>query len=77
MTTLFRLTSLILFRYFDPIDVLSYFTLPSLEYLELVTGHPLSHSLMILETFLARSECSLRLSVTKLTGLHPTRYGSH
>jgi len=60
MTRLPCLTSLTLSRYFDPLDVLSYFTLPSLEYLELVTGHPPGHNLTILETFLARSECPLR-----------------
>jgi len=63
MTTLPRLTSLTLSRYFDPTDVLSYFTLPSLEYLELATGHPPGHNLTILETFLSRSECRLRTLV--------------
>jgi hypothetical protein len=65
MTTLPGLTSLTLSRYFDPIDVLSYFTLPSLEYLELVTGHPPGHNLTILETFLTRSGCPLRTLIIR------------
>jgi len=58
-----RLTSLSLCRYFDPIDVLDYFTLPSLEYLELVTLHSLGHNLNFLEIFLARSKCRLKTLV--------------
>jgi len=60
MTTLPRLMSLTLSRSFDPIDVLDYFTLPSLEYLELVIEDSPGHNLAILEAFLTRSKCPLK-----------------
>ena len=63
ITTLPRLTSLNLTRYWDAIDILDYFTLPSLEYLKIATEseHAAGHNLTILRKFLERSKCPLRL----------------
>ncbi|KIM37367.1 hypothetical protein M413DRAFT_278174 [Hebeloma cylindrosporum] len=64
MTMLPRLTFLTLTRYFDAMDILDYFTLPSLEYLKIVTkddnGTGEGHNLSILRRFLERSKCPLR-----------------
>jgi len=61
ITTLPLLTSLTLFyKFYDPSHVLYFFTLPSLEHLELVTSHTPDHKLRILEKFLARSKCPLK-----------------
>ena len=58
-----RLTSLTLTRHFDAMDVLDYFSLPSLEYLEIHTVSELAagHNLTFLRNFLERSKCPLRL----------------
>ena len=63
MTMLPRLTFLTLSRYFDAMDVLDYFTLPSLEYLKIDTVSELAagHNLTPLRNFLERSKCPLRL----------------
>ena len=60
ITTLPRLTSLNLTRYWDAIDILDYFTLPSLEYLKIKieSEHAAGHNLTILRK---RSKCPLRL----------------
>lgn len=63
ITSLPHLTSLTLCRYIDPIDVLDYFTLPSLNYLKIIASHPSAHNLILLESFLARSKCSLKTFV--------------
>ncbi|KIM37839.1 hypothetical protein M413DRAFT_251098 [Hebeloma cylindrosporum] len=57
------LTTLTLNRYYDALDVLDYFTLPSLEYLKITTEdeHHAGHNLTILHDFLERSKCALRL----------------
>ena len=62
ITTLLRLTSLTLTRYWDAIDVLDYFTLPSLEHLKIgiIEEHAVGHNLTILRNFLERSKCPLR-----------------
>jgi len=62
ITTLPQLTFLTLTRYWDALDVLDYFTLPSLEYLKVVTmeDHAAGHNLTILRNFLERSKCPLR-----------------
>jgi hypothetical protein len=62
MTMLPRLTFLTLTRYWDAMDMLDYFTLPSLEYLKLGTmeEHTAGHNLTILRNFLERSKCPLR-----------------
>jgi len=61
-TTLLHLTFLTLTRFWDAIDVLDYFTLPSLEYLKLSTVEERApcHDLTILRNFLERSKCPLR-----------------
>ena len=63
ITTLPRLTFLTLTRYWDAIDMLDYFTLPSLEYLKIAnqSEHAAGHNLTILRNFLERSKCRLRL----------------
>jgi len=62
ITTLPRLTFLTLTRFWDAMDVLDYFTLPSLQYLKLSTveEHAGCHNLNILRNFLKRSKCPLR-----------------
>jgi hypothetical protein len=62
ITTLPRLTFLTLTRYWDAIDMLDYFTLPSLEHLKIgtVEEHAAGHNLTILANFLERSKCALR-----------------
>jgi hypothetical protein len=62
ITTLPRLTFLTLTRYWDAIEVLDYFALPSLEHLKIGTvgEHPAGHNLTILRNFLERSKCPLR-----------------
>ena len=63
ITTLPHLTFFTLTRYWDALDILDYFTLPSLEYLKITTKseHAAGHNLSILRNFLNRSKCSLRL----------------
>ncbi|KIM39205.1 hypothetical protein M413DRAFT_29391 [Hebeloma cylindrosporum] len=64
MTLLPRLTFLTLHRFWDAMDMLDYFALPSLEYLKIVTkddnGTGEGHNLSILRNFLERSKCPLR-----------------
>ena len=62
ITTLPCLTSLNLTRYWDAVDVLDYFTLPSLQHLKIgtVDEHAAGHNLTILRNFLERSKCPLR-----------------
>ncbi|KIM37366.1 hypothetical protein M413DRAFT_278172 [Hebeloma cylindrosporum] len=62
ITTLPHLTSLTLTRYLDPMDILDYFALPSLEYLKLKVAEEYApgHNLTILRNFLERSKCPLR-----------------
>ncbi|KIM37845.1 hypothetical protein M413DRAFT_30517 [Hebeloma cylindrosporum] len=78
MTTLPRLTSLTLDRCHDALNVLDFFTLPSLEYLKIRTeceDHA-GHNLTILHDFLERSKCALRLLAIsgKLTSSFLTDY---
>lgn len=67
--TLPHLTSLTLCRYINPIDVLNYFTFPSLNYLKIIASHPSAHNLTLLESFLARSKCSLKTFVIEEGGM--------
>jgi hypothetical protein len=62
MTMLPRLIFLTRNRCYDAIDVLDYFTLPSLEYLKVATVEQhAGHNLTILRNFLERSKCPLLL----------------
>jgi hypothetical protein len=63
MTVLPRLTFLTLNRCFDAIDVLDYFTLPSLVHLKIAIEEEYAggHNLTVLRNFLERSKCPLRL----------------